>query len=356
VRVLLTGAFGNVGAHALVHLADQGYQPFAFDIENPRNKKWSAQLSKRHRFTTIWGDLRSPESIARAVDRAQPDAILHLAAVIAPTAYVIPEVAYEVNVMGIKHLLAAAASLATAPQIIFSSSYAIHGPRNPHRNRPPLTSEAPIHPADNYGRHKAAGEKMVRASGLPWTIVRLPTVCATAKGWGQSIEFFRIAFLLPLERRVHVLHSRDAGLALVNAIHNERAANRVFIAGGPDKGCRITGYEFFMGIGEARGIPFPPSAFRIADPEVDESWYYEDWVDTKESQEVLRYQQHTFADYLQHIRAQTVTSRRLLKLIRPLVRRRVVKASPYFGKEPTVSSESLWSIFCETFDMDPDQR
>ncbi|UCG26424.1 MAG: NAD(P)-dependent oxidoreductase [Chloroflexota bacterium] len=250
----------------------------------------------------------------------------------------------------------AATALSIGPQFVFASSYSIHGPRNPYRELSPLTAETPVNPDDNYGRHKAAGEQMVQSSGLPWTILRLPTVMATAKGWGQSIEFFRFAFLLPLDRRAHVLHSSDAGLALANAVDNERAVERLFVLGGPDENCRITRHDFFTGIGQARGIPFPPSAFRLVDPNVDASWYYEDWVDTRESQEIPQYQNHTFADYLQHIRRQTRFARPLLRLFQPLVRRRVAKESPYYEEGPVVAGERMWPLICEMFDVDPNQR
>jgi nucleoside-diphosphate-sugar epimerase len=355
-KVFLTGALGNVGANALVHLCDKDYEVYAFDVKNPRNQTWSTKLAKNYRFTSIWGDLRSQESIAEAISQVGPDAILHLAAVIAPTAYVMPEVAYDVNVMGMGNLLAAVKSLKMKPHFVFASSYSVHGPRNPYRNPSPITSETSINPADNYGRHKVEGEQMIQSSDLPWTIVRLPTVLATAKGWGQSPEFFKIAFLLPLDRRSHVIDSRDAGLALANTVLNERTYGRIFIIGGPEENCRITGRDFFRSIGDVRGIPFPESAFRLADPDLDDSWYYEDWVDTSESQEILIYQSHSFADYLQLIRQQTKYSRPLLRLARPLIFRQVVKQSPFYGKSPEISSESFWSVICNAFDLDPNQR
>lgn len=355
-RVLLTGAFGNVGANALAHLSEQGYETFAFDVRNPRSEKLAAELSNTYRFTTLWGDLRAQASVSQAVEEAQPDAILHVAAVIAPTAYVIPEVAYDVNVNGTRHLLDAAKELANAPQVVFTSSYSVHGPRNPHRNLPPLTEDTPVNPGDSYGRHKVEGEEMVRASGLPWTILRLPAVMATAVDWGQSPEFLKFAFLLPLDRRQHTIDSRDAGLALANAIHNERAIERTFNIGGPEQDSRITGETFVETISAARGVAIPPSAFRAAAPEVDDSWYYEDWVDTRKSQEVLQYQRCTFADYVQHIRRRTKFTRPFLRLLSPLVRGQVVKDSPYYGKPPDVSRESVWSLVCKTFGLDPDQQ
>jgi nucleoside-diphosphate-sugar epimerase len=355
-KVLITGAFGNVGANALTHLNQQEYQIFAFDVRNDRNEKLAAELAKTLRFTTIWGDLRSAESVQSAVTQAQPAAILHIAAVIAPTAYVIPDVAYEVNVNGTQHLIDAAEKENTNPHFVFTSSYSVHGPRNPYRDLPPLTGETPVNPQDTYGRHKVAGEEMVRASGLRWTIIRLPAVMATASGWGNSTEFLKFAFHLPLARREHVIDSRDAALSLVNAIDNEEASGRTFNVGGPEVDSQLIAGDMMQKIGEARGLVIPESAFRVADPDVDESWYYEDWVDTTESQRVLNYQQHTFADYLNYMRKQAGWRRNLLKLFAPLIRRQVVKDSPYYGKPAVVDSRSVYDLVRETFGLVADQQ
>lgn len=352
-RVLLTGAFGNVGANALAHLHDQGYEIFAFDVQTGRNKMVATQLATRYRFTPIWGDLRSAEAVETAVSQAKPHAILHVAAVIAPTAYLVPQVAYDVNVNGTRLLLEAAQKMAEPPQFVFTSSYSVNGPRNPHRNLSPLTGDTPVNPGDNYGRHKVAGEELVQASSLPWTIVRLPAVIAISSDWGQAPEFLQFAFLLPLDRREHAIDSRDAGLALVNAIGNERANGRIFTIGGPEGDCRLTGHQLMAAMGEARGIAIPPSAFRLANPDLDESWYYEDWVDTRESQEILQYQQHRFADTLAYIKEQSGIRRHLLKLLSRLIGRQVVKQSPYYGQPPKVSSETVWKLVCQTFEIDP---
>ena len=122
-RVFLTGAFGNVGANALIHLARQGADIVTFDLPGERNRRWAEKLAQHHPFTPFWGDLRRPDDIAGALQQAAPDVVIHLAAVIAPTAYVQPELAYAVNVHGTRHLLTAAAGLASPPHVIYTSLF-----------------------------------------------------------------------------------------------------------------------------------------------------------------------------------------------------------------------------------------
>lgn len=350
-RILLTGAFGNVGANTLIHLSKQGHTIYAFDVENERNQKKASSLSKENRFTTIWGDLRDPASVKKALETAQPEAIIHVAAIIAPTAYVIPKIAREVNVDGTKILLDEAKALGNDPHFIFTSSYSVHGPRNPYRDPPPLTGDTPVNPHDNYGKQKVLGENMTQESGLPWTIIRLPAVMATDGDWGQGPEFLKFGMLLPLDRRQHAIDSRDAGLALANAVQNEKAIGRKFNVGGPESDCQLVARDFFALVTDARGISIPESAFRQADPMVDDSWYYEDFVDTTESQAVLNYQQHTFADHLAHIRKRAGFMRYVLRVLSPIIQRQIVKDSRYYGKPPEIDSATVWERVCESFDI-----
>lgn len=350
-NILLTGAFGNVGVNTLKHLAQQQYTIFAFDVRNSRNEKLAAYLGKSLHFTPIWGDLRNEASVKTAVQQAQPAAILHVAAVIAPTAYIIPNIAHDVNINGARYLINAAEQLDQPAHFIFTSTYTVHGPRNPYKNLPPLTADTPLNPSDNYGRHKVAIEQMIQASSLPWTIIRLPAVLPTSTDFGRSSEFIKFSFLLPMDRREHLIDSRDAALALVNAIDNDAAIGRIFNIGGPEVDCRVTGAEMMRTLGEARGVAIPQSAYRTAHPDVDESWYFEDWVDTSESQRVLQYQQHTLADYLAYMHQQSGWQRHLLRLFQPLIRRYILKESPYYGKPVTPDPTPMAQLIRDTFNM-----
>jgi nucleoside-diphosphate-sugar epimerase len=61
MKILMTGGFGNVGAHALRHAVNRGYDVTVFDVQNERNQKVQAKLSAELRFNTQWGDLPSQE-------------------------------------------------------------------------------------------------------------------------------------------------------------------------------------------------------------------------------------------------------------------------------------------------------
>jgi nucleoside-diphosphate-sugar epimerase len=237
---------------------------------------------------------------------------------------------------------------------VFVSSYTVHGHRNPFRQTGLLTGDTPVAPFDNYGHHKVLGEAMARDSGLSWTIVRLPAVAATDLTWGTKRAFTLFGFLLDPRRREHVLHASDAGLGLAHAITARDAVGRTFDLGGGDD-CRVTGAQFSEIMHHARRIStFPKTAYRQSDPDVDESWYCEDWIDTAESQEILAYQRHTMDDYVRELRRAMGARDYLIAAIFPLVRGRVLKVSPYHDKPFVPDATPMWQAVATHFGLEGD--
>lgn len=350
-HVLLTGAFGNVGAQTLRALIAKGYRVTAFDIHSPANDKVQADLAKEIEFDTEWGDLRAAPALESMVSRVHPDAVVHVAAVIAPIAYVVPELAHAVNVDGTRNLIQAAEALGTGPRFIFTSSYSVHGPRNPHSKLPPLTGDTPVNPSDNYGCHKVESEKMLRASSLPWTILRLGAVAPVAGMQRVPPEVTKFTFMLPPEHNASGVDVRDVATALTNAVEADCIGRTFIIAGDPSWQGPFG--DFLRRTFEANGLPMPPlEAFRMADPEVDESWYFQDFVDTVEPQKVLGYQNHTVDQYIDHVRA-TGVRRLVMKAMGPLVKRQLLKASPYYGKPRQPDPTPMKQVIIEEFGLDP---
>lgn len=105
-RVLLTGHTGFKGAWAalLLHTLGAKVHGLALEPTDDRSLFVAANLSAliEHRI----GDIRDPAVVARAIDEADPDIVLHLAsqALVRPS-YDDPVGTYETNVMGTVHLL-----------------------------------------------------------------------------------------------------------------------------------------------------------------------------------------------------------------------------------------------------------
>src|SRR5206468_4006928 len=94
--VLVTGGFGLVGSQTVRQLAADGRSVVIADLDTPANRKALAKLPAG--VETRWADLTDPEQVQRLVSDVAPEAIIHLAASIAPSIYRMPQVARRVNV------------------------------------------------------------------------------------------------------------------------------------------------------------------------------------------------------------------------------------------------------------------
>ena len=137
-KVLLTGASGSMGHEAFLELQRRKDRYDVNLLIRPSrvNKKMFARYEGEPWLNIVWGDLTDEGQVKGLVDRLGPDAIVHVAAIVAPTAYVIPDKAYGVNVNGTRYLVEAAQALGTKPRFVFTSSYSVHGPRNDEKDLP----------------------------------------------------------------------------------------------------------------------------------------------------------------------------------------------------------------------------
>ena len=61
MKILITGAFGNIGSMLLDELIPRGHEVTAFDLKNDANQK--VQRRYRRKIKTAWGDITDKESM-----------------------------------------------------------------------------------------------------------------------------------------------------------------------------------------------------------------------------------------------------------------------------------------------------
>ena len=315
MRVLVTGAFGRLGQEAIERLLREGHSVIAFDLRNKRNQKAARRFTDR--VKVVWGDIRSPKDIGTCV--AQCDAIIHNAGILAPASEKHPELAHAVNVGGTKNILDAMRRREKPPVIVFASSLSVCGPRAP--GGPPLTADDPAMGTDNYTSNKADCEALLRESGLPFVIFRIGvSVGAKAAEGDLSGDVFRVLFSIAPDTRLEWVHPEDVALAQVRGIETPAAWGKVLMIGG-GKGCRITFRDLYGEMFDARGLGrFPPQAYGSGE-------YYCDWLDTEESQRLLRYQRISFADFIRELRHSSRFTRPLVRLLSPVIRHLMLRYS-----------------------------
>ena len=125
-------------------------------------------LATHHGLRLLTGDLTDA---AFTASLAGPyAAVFHLAATVD---YFGGAALYAHNLAATRNLLEACRRWPAARLVYTSTMGAVDRSRW-DRARQPLTEASPQYPTSHYGRAKADEEAQVRASGLPWTIVRLP--------------------------------------------------------------------------------------------------------------------------------------------------------------------------------------
>ncbi len=324
MAVLLTGAFGNVGQRTLEILLEKGYSVRVFDLKNPRNSAIESKLKQLGEFETIWGDIRDKITIRKIVKGV--DHIIHLAAIIPPLAYEKPELAYDVNVKGTSNIINAIERMKSPPRFIYASSIAVHG--NRMNKEPPTRVDDPFDPLDydNYAHHKIEIEKKLWKSKIPWTILRFSAITPFELSWNIPDLMYDV----PLDQRIEIVDSRDVALACVNAIKADVVGKTLFIGGG--KGNQLYQREFVGKMLSVLGIGMlPEEAFKPVKDVKD--FYHCDWMDTKEAQELLKFQQHSFDDFLNVFKKKIWFRRLLIASFRPIVRAILLNKSPYYTKK-----------------------
>ncbi|MHB1329682.1 MAG: NAD-dependent epimerase/dehydratase family protein [Gemmatimonadales bacterium] len=173
MKAFVTGGTGFVGGHLVRALRARGDDVTAL-VRTPARATALSALGA----TLVEGDIQSPRTVAEAIK--DHDVVFHVAGLIAARS--------EAEFLAVNRegtgVMVEAAERSGRPRFILVSSLAAGGPTAPGVR---LVGTEPGAPVTRYGRSKLAGEEMVRASDLPWTIVRPPAVY----GPGDR-EMFRI--------------------------------------------------------------------------------------------------------------------------------------------------------------------
>ncbi len=150
MRVLVTGGLGFIGAWTARVLVDRGHEVRTFDVHGER-ALFEAIVGDRARAVphTI-GDITDADAVDAAV--AGIEGIVHLAAVLIPTARKDPLLGARINVLGTLHVFESAKRHGVRG-IAFASSAAVFGPHDG------------IHPEPrtHYGAYKLCNEGCARA-------------------------------------------------------------------------------------------------------------------------------------------------------------------------------------------------
>ena len=315
MKVLLTGALGNIGLFTADALLEEGHEVVAFDLDSSKARKIASRLDGRVRV--VLGDITDPASIRTALSGV--DAVVHLAAILDPEKA--PELARRVNVDATRNLIAQMEASTTARRLLFASSQGIFG--EVQDREPPLRVDTPVSPTDEYGRHKVACEEAIRGSRLAWSILRLAAV-SPIRLTGYSHDP-AIMFEFSPDARFEFIHPADAGTAFARAVACKAAIGKILNIAGGEK-CRTTHAAFCNELMSAMGIgTIPAEAF----VRTEVRRFFGDWMDTEESQRLLQYQTRGLSEQKADMRKDLGLLVPLIHLLRPVATWFVTRRSPY---------------------------
>jgi len=339
--VLVTGGFGLVGSATVGKLAADGRRVVVADLELPANVKKIKALPGG--VEVRWTDLTDPDQVQRVISDVAPAAIIHLAAIIAPAIYRVPQIARRVNVDATETLVRIAEAQPNPPRFVHASSNAVFGPRNPHRTPEPLRADDPMRPCDIYSGTKAEAEEIVQSSTLEWVVLRFGGVLSidlSALPLSTDAMFFESA--LPSDNRVQTVDVRDVAWACAAATTADVAREILLIAG--DESHRRRYGDLTPAVASALGMPGAVPPGRPGNPDSDDDWFVTDWMDTTRAQEALKFQHYSWPDMMTELRAQFGWKRYPARLIVPIARE-VMKRRGAYWKVPGKYADP-WGAIC----------
>jgi len=303
MRVLITGAFGNLGLMCVEQALALGHDVRCFDIFSAKNKKIAKGYGRR--VETVFGDIRDEEIVKRALSGVE--AVIHNASLLPPLTETNVEFSREVNVAGTGRLIKLAGAEKVSMRFVFPSSVTVFG--LPSIDEPARTIEDAIKPSDNYTSHKITCEEMLADSQLEWCVLRVG-VSVDSRTLRTDYSTFKKLLQVRADNPLEYVHPKDVAFAMCQALVEKEAARKILLIGGGSD-CQVTQYQFLGCAINACGLTLNPTIF-------GQEYFYTHWMNTEESERILRYQTVGFSDYEQEMKHRLRYIRWLLTPIRPV--------------------------------------
>jgi uncharacterized protein YbjT (DUF2867 family) len=229
--ILVTGGTGFVGSHLIKRLRQEGV-PVRAIVRNPDK----AQALKDLGVDVVKGDISDAASLEKTTTGVER--VIHLVGIIQEA----PGTTFEgVHVDGTRNLLEAARKSGVR-HFFYQSALG---------TRPNANSE--------YHKTKWAAEELVRASGLPYTILRPSLIYGDGDQFTLRLsEMIRLSPLLPVigsgRSKVQPIFIDDVASCILKAVTSDCCLNEIYEIGGPDQ---LSYEEVTIAIANAMGVKRP---------------------------------------------------------------------------------------------------
>lgn len=246
-RILITGASGFVGGYLVEAALNRGLQ-----VDAAIRKSSNTQYLTDPRINFVYIDMSDVSALAELLKKGQYDYIIQNAGL---TRAKDPQQLFSVNTDSIRNFLEAIEqSNIPLQRFTFISSMASYGPADyteagivDHRHTP--------HPITDYGRSKLAGEKILKASDIPYTIIRPTAVYGPREN--DLLTLYKavkkgISVHIGLkDQQLTFIHVRDLANAVLDITLNSKAERQSYFA---SDGNVYTTTQFMRYIQEHLGV------------------------------------------------------------------------------------------------------
>ena len=183
-RILVTGAAGQIGSELVAALRKR----YGEDSVVPTDKAVTRAQAASGVLEPL--DVMHLPSVERAVKAHRIDTIYHLAAILSAAGEAHPDLAWDVNMGGLKNVLDVSARYRVG-RVFWPSSIGVFGP-DARKVRAP--QDAPLNPTTMYGVTKVAGELLCEyyslKDGIDVRSVRFPgLISSEAKPGGGTTDY-----------------------------------------------------------------------------------------------------------------------------------------------------------------------
>ena len=208
MRYLITGGSGYIGSRLvdLLSRRDDTERIVICDVVPPRGYKPKTSFERL--------DVRDRDAVRSALERAAPDALVHLAFILNPSHD--EHLMYDVDVNGTHNVLEAAGSAGT-PHVLVTSSAVAYGafPDNPV----PLTEADPVRgvPGFSYARDKTESDRICQLWAAAWPD-RTMTIVRPSIVFGPNVDNYLVRLWTKqpfavdvgnLDERIQFVHEDD---------------------------------------------------------------------------------------------------------------------------------------------------
>ena len=207
--VLVTGAGGQIGSELVLALRKNYKQVIATDLKEPSGEM------KEGEFMRL--DVLYKNGLMDCVKRFKVTQIYHLAAILSATGEKNPEMAWRINMKGLRNILDVCVE-GGVKKLFFPSTIAVFGPTTPKVNTPQYTV---MEPNTIYGISKQAGERWCdwyfQKRGLDVRSIRYPGLISykTKAGGGTTDYAVDIFFEAIANKKYECFLKEDTTLPMM---------------------------------------------------------------------------------------------------------------------------------------------